>query len=131
MKKTKKNKNTNTETKKNLFHVSSWAELETKETGDSFTLKIGTQCAEGKGVYFSEKSPRYTAAEGAYLNGIAAVIVINPEKSTGWWRTKSSVCKKHNRPRTWHSDNKNVTCQVEKIEKVNNVNYLHCSFNFS
>ena len=97
--------------KKTLFHISGWSRLARMEQGDVFTLTPGVQCAEGVGVYFSEGTPRSSAAEGA-RNGRTAVVKITTTAANGWWRSKNSVVRKFNRPRTWHTNGKGIQCQV-------------------
>lgn len=115
-----------------LYHVSGWQELKNKQIGDSFTLIPGPQGAETPGVYFSEQEPRFTAAEGANrLNGPKSVIIIQPEFANGWWRSKGFAEKKFNRPRTWHSKNKEVICTIKNIEERNSLRYLDCDWRFA
>lgn len=110
-----------------LYHVSGWALLATVGIGDVFTLKPGQQGAEGNGVYFSEGAPvPATTAEGTHRCGIAAIVVIEVESASGWWRTKASLAKKFGRPRTWHSTGKNVECRVVSIEQRNGNRLLVC-----
>lgn len=108
-----------------LYHISGWRDIP-KNPGDSFILHPGAQGAEGKGVYFSENTPRPSAAEGA-VKGVSAIVVIIAETKKDWWRTKSSVAKKYNRPRTWHSDGKSILCQVQRVENNN----LFCSWEWA
>ena len=107
-----------------LFHLSSWEHLSTLSAGDVFILAPGPQGAEGTGVYFSEGAPRVTAAEGVGRDGLAAVVVIQrPDTATGWYRTKGSVCRKHKRPRTWHTQGKNLALRVVSRSGV----FLFCA----
>jgi len=111
-----------------LYHVSSWEPLSAASVGDTFVLKPGPQGAEGPGVYFSEREPRFTAAEGAQRDGIFAVVVIpQPLHPRDWYRTKGSVVRKFGRPRTWHSKGKNVRCTVESIEFKEGTPFLLCT----
>lgn len=110
-----------------LFHVSGFAELATKEVGDRIVLVPGPQGAEGSGVYFSERVPRFEAAEGAQ-KGVSAVVVIEADSSKGWWRSKGYVMRKFGRPRTWHSDEKQVALEVSKTEMVDGIKYLYCDW---
>ena len=112
-----------------LFHVTAWSELLSKQVNDSFVLNPGPQGAEGKGVYFSQTYPRFTAAEGANLNGKkpAAVIVIEAKKSDDWWTSKGSV-KKYGRPKTWHSKDKSMVFQIKSIKDVDGLRYLECDW---
>lgn len=102
----------------NIYHISSWDLLSSLEEGDTFTLKPGTQNAEGIGVYFSQGEVRPTAAEGAHLRGISAVVEISPENSSSFWRTKSSIARKRGRPRTWHTQGKSVRCEVAERKEI-------------
>lgn len=98
-----------------LYHVSGWSRLSSIQKGDAFTLLPGTQCAEGRGVYFSEGVPRISAAEGA--RGVPSVIIcIEVEASLGWWRSKAAKNKKFRKARTWHSMGKGVHCFVDSID---------------
>lgn len=110
-----------------LYHVSGWELLATAGVGDVFTLKPGPQGAEGSGVYFSEAAPvAATTAEGTHRCGIAAIVVIEVESASGWWRTKASLAKKFGRPRTWHSAGKNVECKVVSINEKDGSRLLVC-----
>jgi|GEM_PF-1948996 len=113
-----------------LFHVSGFKEFAEKEEGDSLLLEPGPQGAEGNGVYFSEHAPRFKAAEGAQKQGVAAVIVIEADSTAGWWRSKGYVTKKFGRPRTWHSDEKDIRLTVKKAELIDGVKYLHCDWDW-
>ena len=96
-----------------LFHVSSHPNLKGASKGDIVDLSPGPQGAEGGGVYFSEGIPRTTAAEGAAKHGQTGVVVIEATTPKGWWRTKSSVCRKFGRPRTWHTSGKSIRLRVK------------------
>ena len=110
-----------------LYHISGWEELFQLQIGDSFTLRPGTQCAEGKGVYFSENQPRPSAAEGSFQRtAITIEIVISSSK--GWWKTKNSICHKFGRPRTYHSCGKNIKCHI--LDKQG-WNKLTCSWEWA
>jgi hypothetical protein len=98
-----------------LYHVSGWDLLSTIKEGETFTLLPGPQGAEGKGVYFSEEEPRPTAAEGAQ-NRITAVVVVFAG-SKGWWLSKSAKARKFEKPRTWHTQGKSLTCQAQQINQ--------------
>jgi len=110
-----------------LFHVSGFAELTEKEEGDKFVLTPGSNGAEGKGVYFAENEPRFSAAEGAQ-KGVRVVVVIETDTTSGWWRSKGYVVRKFGRPRTWHSDEKEISLKVNKAEAINDVKYLYCDW---
>jgi hypothetical protein len=98
-----------------LFHISclKWA----GET--EITLVPGTQCAEGKGVYFSEGEPRFSAAEGA-RQGAGAIFCLDVEGSAGWWRSKRCNCR--NRPRTWRTEGVPIT--LTGLMQVGEINGL-------
>jgi hypothetical protein len=98
-----------------LFHVSAWGALSDAQAGETFILRPGTQNAEGVGVYFSESAPRLTAAEGAGRSGLAAIIQICATEPDGWWRSKGGKARKFGKPRTWHSDKKQVQITVISI----------------
>ncbi len=112
---------------KQLFHISGWEELKEKEIGGIFTLHPGPQGAEGKGVYFSEKQPRFSAAEGAREKHFT-VVVIETNPSKDWWKSKSYVERKFQRPRTWHSEGKSLECRIEEIKIIEGVRYLFCKW---
>lgn len=118
------------EPRRKLFHVSGYAELANKKMGDSFFLHPGQQGAEGSGVYFSENTPRFTAAEGARKN-VTAVIVIEAALKDGWWRSKGYVTRKFGRPRTWHSDGKSMLCSIKRIEEKDGMRYLFCDWEWN
>lgn len=110
-----------------LFHVSGFEELADKSIGDNIFLTPGPHGAEGKGVYFSENVPRFEAAEGAQ-NHVAAVIVIEADSTSGWWRSKGYVVRKFGRPRTWHSDEKEIALTVSRVEEIDGIKYLYCDW---
>lgn len=116
-----------------LFHLSGWDKLATIQKGETFTLRPGTQNAEGVGVYFSEGEPRLSAAEGCHGSPVA-LIVIEAAEDNGWWQSKAAKAKKFGKPRTWHSDKKHVQCCIESIGETlfdcGAVRTLHCSFQF-
>ena len=113
--------------KTKLFHISSHPKLKNIKKGDTFKLKPGSQGAEGFGVYFSEVKPRPKAAEGANRTEKTGIIQIEPESSKGWWKSKGFKTRKFGKPRTWHSDGKNIKCKVKEIT-VEGV--LKCSHSF-
>ena len=102
-----------------LYHISGWGELSDAKVGDTFTLKPGRQNAEGLGVYFSEGAPvKVTTAEGTAQSGATAVVETEVSGTAGWWRTKPSIARKFNRPITWHTDGKSLSCKVESVGTV-------------
>jgi len=90
-----------------LYHVTGWDEIKDLEPGDAFTLKVGEHNAQGEGVYFSETVPRLTAAEGAKGNP-KAIIEIVAQDVAGWYRSKNAFVSKYRKPRTWHTEGKDV-----------------------
>jgi hypothetical protein len=109
-----------------IYHVSSHPALVAARPGDVFTLIPGPQHAEGLGVYFSESEPRLTAAEGAGRLGLTGVVAIEPASPDGWWRSKGGKARKFGKARTWHSDGKNVRCQVREVRD----GVTYCDFIF-
>ena len=102
-----------------LYHISGWGELSDAEVGDTFTLKPGRQNAEGLGVYFSEGAPvKVTTAEGTAQSGATAVVETGVSGTAGWRRTKPSIARKFNRPITWHTDGKSLSCKVESVGTI-------------
>lgn len=102
-----------------LYHISGWGELSDAKVGDTFTLKPGRQNAEGLGVYFSEGAPvKVTTAEGTAQSGATAVVETEVSGTAGWWRTKPSIARKFNRPITWHTDGKSLSCKVESVGNI-------------
>ena len=102
-----------------LYHISGWGELSDAEVGDTFTLKPRRQNAEGLGVYFSEGAPvKVTTAEGTAQSGATAVVETGVSGTAGWWRTKPSIARKFNRPITWHTDGKSLSCKVESVGTI-------------
>lgn len=97
-----------------LFHITNWEKIP-KKCGESFTLKPGRHNAEGVGVYFSQESSRPTAADGTTSGTCAALIEIEAQGNEGWWKTKNFICRKHGRPRTFHSDKKSLICTILSI----------------
>lgn len=97
---------------KKIFHVASIPFTGQRE----IVLKPGPQGAEGVGVYFSQGAYRLTAAEGAARNGYGCIFVIDAPSPRGWFRSKNSVCKKHGRPRTWHSNGRDV--QLTNLRQI-------------
>jgi len=98
-----------------LYHVSGWDKLKFVSPGDVIRLNPGPQGAEGTGVYFSEGVPRITAAEGARTGVTGIIIIERPASTQGWYRTKNCICRKYNRPRTWHTVGKSIDIEVENI----------------
>jgi hypothetical protein len=109
-----------------LYHVSSSPDCASVQPGDIFYLDPGPQGAEGRGVYFSEERPRFSAAEGSRRKGVACIVVIDVDSSVGWWRTKTGIAKKYNRPRTWHTKGKSLRLTVMSKKG----NELFCSWIF-
>ena len=102
-----------------LYHITNWKDLATAKPGDVFTLKPGPQHAEGPGVYFSQDVPvKVTTAEGTAQSGASAVVETEVSSSSGWWRTKPGIARKFNRPITWHTDGKNLSCEVQSASTV-------------
>ncbi|MBP48066.1 MAG: hypothetical protein CMH53_09025 [Myxococcales bacterium] len=103
-----------------LYHVSSHPKLRNAKVGDKLTFRPGSQNAEGLGVYFSEKAPRLTAAEGSWDKRTgqthrSGIIQIEASSPSDWWRTKNSVVRKFNRPRTWHTKGKSLDFTVTDV----------------
>ena len=102
-----------------LYHITGWRDLAKKDPGDTFTLKPGQQHAEGPGVYFSQDVPvKVTTAEGTAQSGAAAVVETEASSAAGWWRTKPSIARKFNRPITWHTDGKSLSCEVQDVGEI-------------
>lgn len=96
-----------------LFHRSSSPDLLEASVGDLFTLKPGPQGAEGKGVYFSEDTPvRPTTAEGTRGGKQTAIVEMDVDGVRGWWTSKGIKSTKFGKPRTWHTDNKDLQVRV-------------------
>ncbi len=97
-----------------IYHVSTWELLTDAKIGDTFTLRPGTQNAEGLGVYFAEKES-VRAADSVYNgNAHVATIMIESGPAKPWFRSKKANCK--NRPRTWHTKGKSIACRVTGID---------------
>lgn len=109
-----------------LYHVTAWKDVVNLNIGDKFILIPGPQQVEGKGVYFSEDFPRFTAAEGS-KNKPTAIIAIIPEYDKQWWKTKSSIARKYSRPITWHSNGANVECLITDILDYESIPILYCN----
>ena len=45
--------------------------------------------------------------------------------------SKGDVKRKFGRPRTWHSDLKNIICTVNKVEEKDGVKYLFCDWEWA
>lgn len=117
-----------------LYHVSAWSDLATKNVGEKFVLKPGTQNAEGVGVYFAEGVPSVKAADGVRFAQPTAIIAIDANDNAGWWQSKASKARKFGKPRTWHSSNKYIVAQVKRVETINLdglvAPVLHCTWQF-
>jgi hypothetical protein len=115
-----------------LYHISSFDDLKNAKIGDNFLFVPGPQGAEGKGIYFSQDKPRPSAAEGTFKKGVSGIIVIEANSATGWWRTKGHIMRKFNRPRTWHSDKKDILLTVKEIRKEEGLpyNFIVCDWEF-
>lgn len=101
---------------KKLFHCSSFHF--NLNVGDSVVLHPGTQCAQGRGVYFSEGEPDERASDSCYEAGESRTIfVLDVEASTsrGWWRSKPSMDKRKGRPPTWHSGGADILVCVTGV----------------
>ena len=110
-----------------IYHVSGWGLLASLRSGDVFELVLGSQHAEGPGVYFSEGAPRLTAAEGAAGRPTAIVEVeLDVVSAAGWWRSKASIARKHGRPLTWHSAGARVACVVREVGMLEGLPLLRC-----
>jgi len=116
-----------------LYHLSNWADLASAQVGSTFTLRPGSQCAEGPGVYFSEGTPRLTAAEGAKGRPVAAIRIEACLNDASWWRSKGGKAKKFAKARTWHTNGASLQCKVHSISEIElecgMVGVLHCSWN--
>jgi hypothetical protein len=108
-----------------LYHRSSMPTLKNIGTGDTFTLAPGPQGAEGKGAYFSQGTPvRPTTAEGTRETGQTAVIVMQTPSREGWYVSKLGKTQKFGKPRTWHTDNKNLDLRVVDIKEINGERFI-------
>ena len=109
-----------------IYHVSSLV----YNGEETITLVPGSQGAEGKGVYFSESRPRFSAAEGARRLGYHSIFVLHPSTPKGWWRTKNCHVRKFGRPRTWHSEGKVVRLsQLRQIGEVEGIPLITGEYN--
>lgn len=111
-----------------LYHCTNWQELASANVGDTFTLRPGTQNAEGVGVYFSEGTPRPEASDGSVRHGLAAIIEIEASSPDGWWRSKGGKARKFGKARTWHSAGKRVCCTVRAVEERDGLSVLQCDW---
>lgn len=115
-----------------LFHKSGWQHLGTLDVGDTFTLRPGTQCAEGVGVYFAEGvAVRDSTAEGTHTAASITCVVIEVADSlapVAWWRSKAAKARKFKKPRTWHSNGAHIACTVERVSMEAGCKTLHCSW---
>lgn len=115
-----------------LYHVSGWSALALCGVGSEFTLRPGTQCAEGVGVYFAEGQPRFSAAEGTGGHPTAVICLDAGEgDAAGWWQSKAAKARKFGKPRTWHSDGKSLRCIVQAIGEYEAVPLLQCAWTFA
>lgn len=126
--------NENETISQNLYHVSGWEEIKDLKPGDALTLKPGEHNAQGEGVYFSEDIPRVSAADNLTQNqkSPSAIIEIIATNIEGWYRSKPELVKKYNKPRTWHSDGKEMRLVVLTRNKLAidgiEVPILHCAY---
>lgn len=97
-----------------LYHVSTHPGLEQTEIGDEFVLEPGSQGAEGEGVYFSEQEEIRAADALQRGKKHTATIVIESGPVKNWYRSKRANLRKKNRPRTWHTKGKKMSCKVAK-----------------
>jgi len=115
-----------------LYHISNWEHLKDVSVGDIFTLRPGTQCAQGRGVYFSEGTPSERAADGCRYKQASAVVKLTLTSRVGvkktWYRSKGGA-RRGTKPRTWHSAGKMVECRVIKITQ-GSLPVLECDFRF-
>lgn len=111
---------------KPIYHVTGWKDIIDLDIDDIFILIPGPQEVEGRGVYFSEDIPRFTAAEGS-KNKPSAVVMLYPESDKGWWKTKSSIARKFSRPITWHSNGADVECTIFEISKIKEIPLIRCT----
>ena len=99
-----------------LYHVTGHRPFAFLKVGDVVTLIPGPQCAEGIGVYFSEGSPRPSAADGAIQNGPQATFAIDIEDDGLWWKTKAWRSRKLGKPRTWHTNGRAITLEILHVD---------------
>jgi hypothetical protein len=118
---------------KKLYHLSSWEGLLDLKVNDTFILTPGPQGAEGVGVYFSENEPRVVSSvDGIVRSGkLSAIIEIPIDSTKGWWRSKNSITRKFNRPKTWHSNGKKIKCLVKNIVIENEIPHFFCEWDWA
>jgi hypothetical protein len=117
-----------------LYHVTGWEEVKDLQPGDALTLTPGEHHAQGDGVYFSEDVPRVEAADHLVQNRKEpeAIIEVVATDTAGWYRSKPELVKKYGKPRTWHSEGKEMRLvvmtknQVEIGDVV--VPVIHCAY---
>lgn len=105
------------ERERTLFHAT--AQHFDVRVGTEITLHPGKQNAQGVGVYFSQGEPDVRASDSVWENGLAWVfqVTFKGESSLGknWWRSKGCRDRAKNRPKTFHSQGRNVRLVVEKV----------------
>lgn len=111
-----------------LYHVSG-AFLDVS-TGDTIILRPGPQGAEGVGVYWAEGQPRPSAAEGA-KGKPTIVFAINVSDSEGWWVTKAWRARKFGKPRTWHTNCKDIKLTVRSVGELDGLPVAYCDWEFA
>lgn len=112
-----------------LYHVTGWEKTGDLEPGDVFKLNPGPQGAQGKGVYFSEEEPRFSAAEGAKGNPIAVIHIKGGLLSEGWYRSKAAHSRKFGYPRTRHTKGQSIELRVLHSKKLENgIVQLDCDY---
>lgn len=117
-----------------LYHVTAYHTAVNAKIGETFMLFPGTQCSQGRGVYFSENKIREGAAEGAYGAKEKVAIKIVPMDGTSqkWWRSRHSPKKRSDpsKARTWHSDKKCVVCTVTNryTDSISGMDVVECGY---
>ena len=109
-----------------LFHATSFGGFSNLQPGDEVTLVPGKQNAQGVGVYFSEGEPDVRASDSVFEGGLVAIFKVEICTDRSWYKSKGGMDRVKSRPKTWHSNNKDVRLSILSVIREDGHNTYLC-----
>ena len=107
-----------------LFHASSFQGFRSLRAGDVVTLRPGKQNAQGVGVYLSAGAPDVRASDSVHEAGLAVVFDLSVDTDKSWYASKNSADRKKGRPKTWHTQGRDLSVRIDSVQIVDGVRHL-------
>lgn len=91
------------------------------QVGQEIVLRPGTQNAQGVGVYFAEGVPDVRASDSCEAHGVKTIFHVDFQcatRNSDWFQSKGCRDRAKSRPRTWHSNGRQVRIVVTAVDGI-------------